>query len=138
VGYHGTERRTLPRAIPILVVDDNPDFLRLLQLWFGLCGFAVTTATNGVEAVDAASRVAPHVVLMDLAMPVLDGLAATERLRAHPQTAAVPILAVTATVSERARQRAREVGMDAFVEKPVDIDRLVEIVRGFLRARRRV
>jgi CheY-like chemotaxis protein len=132
VPYAGPERRHSRRAIRLLVVDDNADFRRLLQEWLGLCGFEVAAACNGLEALAVAGLVSPEIVLLDLAMPILDGFETTQRLRAQPATAKVPILAVTATVFEGARQQAEDAGVDAFVEKPADLERLLDSIRSFM------
>jgi CheY-like chemotaxis protein len=130
----GLDRRRGARDAHILVADDNRDLRHLFQTWLQFCGFVVTTAGNGDEAVRLATTRRPQLVLMDLSMPVLDGFEATRRLRSHPETATVPIVAVTASVSERDRRQAHAVGMDAFVEKPVDCASLLDTVRRFLRA----
>jgi CheY-like chemotaxis protein len=90
--------------------------------WLETYGFDVAEATNGLEGVETAIRVHPAVVLMDVAMPKLDGLEATRRLRRHPHTAAVPIVILSAYASRQDRERALAAGADEFLSKPCDLD----------------
>jgi CheY-like chemotaxis protein len=129
------ERRSRPRTRRLLVVDDHQDFREMLWQWFTGLGFSVCAVGNGCEAVRAASTMRPEVVLMDLAMPVMDGFEATRRLREQPATSDVPILAVSATASTADRARAAECGASAFIPKPLDFDALLEAVREALRTK---
>lgn len=119
---------------PDLVVDDNDDLRQLFRVWFEAFGFTVVTASNGLEALRAVDTCTVRLVLLDLAMPVLDGFGAAEALRARAETSTVPILAVSATITARTRERAREAGIDRCTEKPVDLVHLLDLVRDILRA----
>jgi len=103
----------------ILVVEDSPDIRELWRLWLTLSGFIVDEAANGAEGVQKAREQRPDLVLMDLLMPVMDGVEAIQCLRAHASTADVAILAITAVSSGEAAQRARAAGADACVSKPL-------------------
>ncbi len=128
---------TVSRLPPlrILVVDDVPQNVELLQLALGTQGHAVHAATDGAQAVQACETGTARfdVVLMDIHMPGIDGLEAARRIRAQERSggrAPLPIVALTASVLERDRQAARDAGMDGFASKPVDMERLVaEIAR---------
>lgn len=131
----GADRRILPRPQRVLVVDDSDDIRELWRVWLTFWGFDVDEAVDGAEAVRLARARPPDLVLMDLWMPVLDGLDATAQLKADSATAAVPVLALSADVLPPTPERARAAGCEAFLPKPLDPDRLIEEIR---RAFRRV
>jgi CheY-like chemotaxis protein len=116
-----------PIALPplrMLVADDVPQNLELLQLMLGRLGHTLTTATNGEEAVQAFAAGRFDIVLMDVQMPVLSGLDASRqirRLEAESGRSPTPIIALTASVLEEDAHAAREAGMDGFANKPVDL-----------------
>jgi CheY-like chemotaxis protein len=123
------ERRRLPRPQPVLIVDDSPDMREMWRLWLTIWGFHVEEAQNGAEAVQKAKACAPYVVLMDLWMPVLDGLRATRLLKDDAATADVSVVALSADTYPPTPQRALQAGADVFLEKPVDPERLLEEIR---------
>lgn len=123
------ERRHGHRPQRVLIVDDSHDIREMWRLWLTFWGFQVDEAQNGFEAVDKARLHRPDLVLMDLWMPVLDGLAATERLKADPRTSEVPVLALSAYTLPAAVDRALAAGCDSFLPKPVDPDQLLEKIR---------
>ncbi|MFN7781624.1 MAG: ATP-binding protein [Lysobacterales bacterium] len=120
-------------ALDLLVVDDVAQNLELMQLVLGRMGHRVRTARNGEEALAALAGARFDAVLMDMHMPVLDGLAATVALRERERTQGVartPVLALTASVLEEDRRAARAAGMDGFSVKPLEPHALVrELVR---------
>jgi CheY-like chemotaxis protein len=128
------ERRILPRPQRVLVVDDSPDVRELWTMWLQFWGFAVEQATNGLEAVRKARTFQPHLVLMDLWMPVVDGLKATEALKADPHMKDVPVLALSADTFSPASQRALDAGAERFLAKPVNPDALLDAIRDALGA----
>jgi two-component system cell cycle response regulator DivK len=127
-----SERRTQVRPQKVLVVDDNPGLRQLWSVWLSLWNFRVVEATDGCEAVETAVREQPALVLMDLAMPHLDGFAATRQLKQHAATATIPVVALTAHTSSEDRRRASEAGCAAFLGKPCDPDLLLKEVRRLL------
>jgi two-component system, cell cycle response regulator DivK len=127
------ERRKLPRPQRILVVDDSEDMRELWSMWLQFWGFVVECASNGLEAVRKARTFQPHIVLMDIWMPVVDGLVATETLKADPHMKDVPVLAMSSDGYSPAAERAREAGCDAFLEKPVNPEVLLTAIRHSLR-----
>ena len=128
-----SERRQDARPQKVLVVDDNPGLRHLWSVWLSLWNFLVVEATDGVEAVATALRERPSLVLMDLAMPRLDGFAATRELKQHEQTAGIPVVALTAHTTTEDRRRASEAGCAGFLGKPCDPDLLLTEVRRLLR-----
>jgi CheY-like chemotaxis protein len=123
------DRRRLPRPQRVLIVDDSEDIREMWRLWLTYWGFAVAEAGNGAEAVRMVRASLPDLVLMDLWMPVLDGLRATEQLKADDSTAAVPVLALSAQGGPYAETWAKEAGAEAFLHKPADPDELLECMR---------
>jgi CheY-like chemotaxis protein len=130
------ERRQTSRPQRVLLVDDSADIREMWRMWLTFWGFLVEEAANGAEAVEKARRDRPDLILMDLWMPVLDGLQATQQIKADPRTAEVPILAVSAQVFSPAAEDAIAAGCETFLAKPVDPDHLLEEIR-FSFAKRR-
>jgi len=114
----------------ILVVDDEPRYLRLIEANLASDGYQVIKATNGQEAVDRVASHQPDLVLMDIMMPVLDGFGATERVREFSN---VPIIVVTARGEEGARVRGLDLGADDYIVKPFSATELLARVRAVLR-----
>src|ERR1017187_6014978 len=109
----------------ILVVEDNTELLKLLRLTHKAAGFAIATATNGIEALKKAHSVSPDLVLLDLVLPELDGFAVCETLRKGPSTASIPIIVLTGLNTDSARQASLQAGTRDFVAKPVNPKHLV-------------
>lgn len=113
----------------MLIVDDSEDIREMWRLWLTYWGFTVVEAGNGADAVRIARALLPDLVLMDLWMPVLDGLRATEQLKADSATAGVPVLALSAQGGPYAESWAMAAGAEAFLHKPADPDELLERMR---------
>lgn len=116
----------------ILIVDDMIDNLVLLSLDLQKCGYRVVTASNGEEAVRVASISQPDLILMDISMPGLDGLGATRQIKEQPSVRGIPIIAITAFSTEGFRRAAYDAGFDGYLTKPIDFDRLHDLIRSFL------
>ncbi len=114
----------------ILIVDDEPRYLRLMEANLASDGYQVIKATNGQEAVDKVASQKPELVLLDIMMPVLDGFAACERIREFSN---VPIIMVTARGEEGARVRGLDLGADDYIVKPFSATELLARVRAVLR-----
>ena len=126
-----TEPAQRPRGGHYLIVDDNSLNLDVLERMLELQGARVTRASDGRQAL-ARLRTGPEdfdAVLMDVRMPVLDGLSATRALRDELGLTRLPVIAVTAGVLKDEQQRAREAGVDALLPKPVELERLVALLR---------
>ncbi|MBC7930861.1 MAG: response regulator [Rubrivivax sp.] len=111
-------------VLTILVVEDYEDASLAMRLALEEYGYKILEAADGEQAVEIAAREKPDIILMDLQLPVLDGLAATERIRANPEMRETIIVAVTAHNEADFRARARAAGCNAFFSKPIDIERL--------------
>jgi DNA-binding response OmpR family regulator len=121
------------RIQKVLVVDDHTDSLTLVSLAVQEMGFRVVTAVNGEDAVAVADLVRPHLILMDIAMPLLDGIEATRRIRRSEGTGEVPIVILSAFDTEDFRRKAEEAGVNGYFTKPVDFDRLRRMIDKLLR-----
>jgi two-component system cell cycle response regulator DivK len=121
-----------PASPLVLVVDDFRDARELYVRYFAFAGFRVAEASNGAEALSKAVELLPHVILMDLSMPGMDGWDATRRLKAHPRTEHIPVIAVTGHALADFRESAKQAGCDAFVTKPCLPEALVAEVRQLL------
>ena len=116
----------------ILVVEDNERNLKLLRDVLEYAGYDVRAARTAEEGITLAVNDPPHLVLMDLRLPGIDGVEALRRLRESPRTAGIPVVAVTAQTMKQDRERALEAGFDGYVEKPISVRALPDQVRGFL------
>lgn len=116
----------------ILYVEDNDDNMFILHRRLTAAGFDVTIARNGEEGVATAAELRPDLVVMDLNLPVVDGLEATRRLKSRPETRAIPIIALTAHADAPHRDEALAAGCDAFEEKPVNFPGLLARIRALL------
>jgi len=101
-----------------LIADDDADILMLISLTLERDGYEVVTAKNGLAALQSASDRVPHLVVLDLMMPGIDGCEVTRRLRAHEATRDVPIMIVTAFAEESQAAKALAAGADAYLRKP--------------------
>ena len=106
----------------VLVVDDMSDNLILISLSLQDFGYRVVTATNGADALNVAKLARPDLILMDIAMPQQDGLAATRRIREESELQDVPVVALTAF----------DAGFNGYLTKPIDFDRLRNLIAKLL------
>lgn len=118
----------------ILVVDDNFDNRTIIAQMLKLSGFQVAMASDGHQAIDATESEEPDLILMDLAMPGLDGWSATARLKARPELAHVPVIAVTGHVTRSDIERALQAGCADYLSKPIDFETMLLKVRAHLAA----
>ncbi|MGI9105751.1 MAG: response regulator [Pyrinomonadaceae bacterium] len=125
-----------PQDFLVLVVDDTVDNLVIISLHLQQSGYRVVTATNGEEAIKVAALTQPHLILMDLGMPGLDGLGATRKIREHPTLRPVPVVAVTAFTTEGFQRAAYDAGMEGYITKPIDFERLNDLIRSLLPVKR--
>jgi len=116
----------------VLIADDNADSRYLYARQFAADGFRVVTASDGETAYRDAVDLRPDAIVMDLSMPGLDGWEATRRIKRHPRTAHIPVIACTAHVFGAAVERALDVGCDAYVAKPCLPQDLVREVQNVL------
>src|SRR5208282_1229183 len=117
----------------ILVVDDVPDNVDILQMRLEAQGYEVTTAADGVEALDKIRELLPDLVLLDVMMPRLDGIETVKRLKADPSLPFIPVILVTAKADGKDVVDGLESGGDDYLTKPVDHAALSARVRAMLR-----
>ena len=117
----------------ILVVDDEPDILELVSFNLRAEGYDVVTAADGKEALNQARAVLPDLIVLDLMLPEIDGLAVCEILRRLPSTAPIPIIMVTAWKSELSRIIGLETGAEDYLTKPFSPRDLVARVNNTIR-----
>ena len=116
----------------VLVVDDMSDNLILISLSLQDLGYRVVTANNGADALNVAKLARPDLILMDIAMPQQDGLAATRRIREEAELQTVPVVALTAFDTDGFRQAAFDAGFNGYLTKPIDFDRLRNLMSKLL------
>jgi CheY-like chemotaxis protein len=108
---------------PILIVEDVPNVLELLEVTLRFKGYAVITARNGEEALDVISRTRPMLIITDILMPKMDGYAFVQKLRINPATRAIPVVFLSATyVTPEDKNFAMSLGAARFMEKPIDTE----------------
>ncbi len=118
----------------ILIVDDKPDTVQLLTAWLQDEGYQTLAVSDGQEALIVAAEHRPDLILMDVTMPVLDGIQACRQLRANPSTANIPVILVTAKNPTDARAEGLLAGAVDYVTKPIDLHDLSERVAAALRS----
>jgi CheY-like chemotaxis protein len=116
----------------VLLVEDTEDNRQMMRRLLELSGYRVVEAINGKEAVEAASRERPRIILMDLSLPLIDGLDATRRIRSLPELGKVPIVAVSAHDTADFHSEALAAGCDAYITKPIDYSELENLVNHLL------
>jgi CheY-like chemotaxis protein len=117
----------------VLIVEDNEMNRDMLARRLRRRGYRVLFALDGEQAIQVAYREQPHLILMDMSLPGVDGWQATARLKADAATAHIPVIALTAHVMSGDRDRALEAGCDEYEPKPVDLDRLLGKMGDLLR-----
>jgi two-component system, cell cycle response regulator DivK len=119
-------------ATTVLLVEDTEDNRQMMRRLLEMSGYRVVEATNGREAVEVASEEHPRIILMDLSLPFIDGLAATRRIRSLPDLRNVPIIAVSAHDTADFHNEALAAGCNAYLTKPIDYSELEAVVDDLL------
>jgi two-component system cell cycle response regulator DivK len=119
----------------VLYIEDNEDNIYMVSRRLHRKGYEVLVARDGAEGLVQAKNQVPDLILMDLGLPVLDGWEVTRQLRAAPETAAIPIVALSAHAMPEDRERALAAGCNDFITKPTDFPRLLDRIEALLRAR---
>ncbi len=122
----------------VLYIEDNRDNRLLVRrvLMASDYDFVVIEADSATRGIEIAQTEIPDLILMDLSMPEMDGLTATQRIRAIPTLANVPIVALTANAMQGDKERSLQAGCDGYISKPIDVDKIADDVFGFLNIRR--
>jgi two-component system, cell cycle response regulator DivK len=116
----------------VLLVEDTEDNRFMMRRLLEMAGYHVVEAMNGEEAVKLAKSESPHLILMDLSLPVIDGLAATRLIRKLPHCESTPIIAVSAHDTSDFQSEAIEAGCNSYVTKPIDFNDLEELIAKLL------
>ncbi len=118
----------------ILLVEDTEMNRDMLSRRLARKGHEVVLGEDGQEGVDMAASEAPDIILMDMSLPVIDGWEATRRIKAAPETAGIPVIALTAHAMASDREKALDAGCDDYDTKPVELDRLLGKIDALLNA----
>jgi CheY-like chemotaxis protein len=121
----------------VLLVEDTEDNRFMMRRLLEMSGYSVVEAKNGEEAVQVAKEKHPEMILMDLSLPIIDGLAATRRIRALPNFADVPIVAVSAHDTADFHSEAMAAGCNSYITKPIDFNQLEELLHQLLAGKER-
>jgi CheY-like chemotaxis protein len=116
----------------VMIADDSEDIRGLLRYWLEKRRCRVVEAANGQEAVDLTRNECPDLILMDMLMPVLDGIDATRHIREHFRECDVPIVAMSSHPTEEARTNALAAGCSWFIAQPIDFDHLSDLLNRVL------
>ncbi len=119
----------------ILLVEDNEMNRDMLARRLTRKGFEIVIAVDGQQGVELAVSSQPDLILMDLSLPVIDGWEATRQVKGNPQTANIPVIALTAHALTQDKEKALAAGCDDFDTKPVELERLLGKIDGLLKAR---
>jgi len=117
----------------VLLVEDNHMNSRLTEFVLERDGFTVMTSPTAEEAIEAARREAPDIILMDIQLPGMDGLEATRILKEDKKTAHIPIVAITAHAMQGDEERISGAGCEAYIPKPINTWQLADTVRRYIR-----
>jgi len=121
----------------ILIVEDNPENMRLLEMVLRAKNYTLLKATDGEEALDMAIRERPDLIIMDIQLPKVSGLEVTRRLRQTPAFSHTPIIAITAYAMKGDKERVIESGCDAYLSKPINTRELPEMIAEMLLQRQK-
>ena len=121
------------KPLTVLLVEDTEDNRFMMRRLLEMAGYRVVEAMNGEEAVKLAKSESPHMILMDLSLPVIDGLAATRLIRKLPHCESTPIIAVSAHDKSDFQSEAIEAGCNSYVTKPIDFNDLEDLIAKLLR-----
>lgn len=116
----------------ILIVDDSNDTVLLLSAFLQSEGYKVLDARNGAEALEAAKKFRPQLILMDVSMPEVDGLDAARQVRKDPDLRHTPMIAITAFSTNGFRRAVLDAGYNVYMPKPLDLDRLSKTIKRLL------
>ena len=119
----------MSERIPILVIDDEKDFLKLVEYNLRLAGFKVYQATNGKKGLKIARKKQPTVILLDTTMPKMDGLEVLLELKHNEKTDKIPVFMLTGKTIMGDIEQAFDIGADDYISKPVELKQLGNIVK---------
>ena len=120
----------------ILIVEDNEKNLKLVRDVLQVKGYETLEAGTAEDGIKIARDRMPNLILMDIQLPGMSGIEALKALRAEPATAAIPVVAITASVMQQDRQHIMSAGFDGFIEKPINLRGLLDTVQQAARGRK--
>jgi CheY-like chemotaxis protein len=136
IGEAGRNAVSMPqreRDLPlILLAEDNESNIATMMEYLQIHGYQISLARNGIEAVQSAKQQKPALILMDIQMPEMDGIEATERIRTEAELAAIPIIAITALAMPGDREKCLAAGATDYLTKPVSLKTLVSIIAQYI------
>ena len=132
-GKSGTRIKKQVEPLTVLLVEDTEDNRFMMRRLLEMTGYRVIEAMNGEEAVKLARSESPNLILMDLSLPVIDGLAATRLIRKLPNSESTPIIAVSAHDTSDFQSEAIEAGCNTYVTKPIDFNELEQLIAELLK-----
>ena len=121
----------------VLIVEDNPQSMRLLEILLRTKDYILLEATDGEEALDIATRERPDLILMDIQLPKMSGLEVTRRLKQMPAFSHIPIIALTAYAMKGDKEKFINAGCDAYLSKPINTHELPLLIAQVLRQRQK-
>lgn len=122
----------MPENVSILYVEDNPDNRMLIRRILQAEGYSLIEADSAKQTFEVLKTHVPSLILMDINMPDLDGYTITTQIRKLPNLIEVPIVALTANVMRGDRERSLAAGCNGYIQKPIDVDQFLAIIRKYL------
>lgn len=118
----------MPEDRRILIVDDDCEIVRGLSIRLRASGFQVSTASDGLSGLTAATESRPDAIVLDIRMPIMDGMTVLAKLRENVTTQSIPVVMLTANVAETIKSRALDLGAKFLLEKPYDPKTLIQAI----------
>lgn len=123
----------------LLIIEDDPDILKLLEKTLTIKGYRVVTASNGYEGLEIIQKERPALVITDIMMPQMDGFGLVHRLRINPETRTLPVIFITVTyIAREDREFALDIGVTRFIQKPINFEKFLETITELLKQDTRV
>lgn len=116
----------------VLIVEDNELNMKLFHDLLEASGMTILQTRNGVDALKVAKAEKPDLIVMDIQLPEMSGLEVTEKIKADPELRPIPVVAVTAFAMKGDEERIRAAGCEAYLSKPISIDRFISTIKSFL------
>jgi two-component system cell cycle response regulator DivK len=123
----------MPDSRTVFHVEDNVENRLLVKRILQAYGYNVIEAESAQKALALLINLRPDLILLDINMPDMDGYTLTSKIKAFPELANVPVIAITANVMKGDRERTIQAGCDGYIEKPIDVDRFIEQIERFMK-----
>ena len=122
-------------AVTILIIDDEPDIVEIVRHRLEQDGYSIVSAVDGLKGLALVREQAPDLILLDVMMPGIDGFAVARVLKNNPQTAAIPLIMLTAKADFHSVAQGWNVNVDNYITKPFDLDELARAIKSALQSR---